>query len=266
VVLSYSGSGCAAYRTIDGAVGTAFGWGVAKTKEAADEIATKECLRRSNGTVPGNFVWTCNSANAGPLKELYNANGELFRTVKIGDQEWMAENLNTVRFQNGDLVPEAKTFEQYNEFFQAKKPAFIDWSNLPGQQGCGKIYNLFAVLDPRGLAPKGWHIPTADEWKVLVAELGGHGAAAAKLAATDYNYVNGTNETGFNGLGCAAYNGAKPLYDYGVMTSWWSNTIRGTDYANDYVTFNIRSYDSEITTSLASSALLPGHYVRCVKD
>jgi hypothetical protein len=64
VVLSYSGTGCAAYRTIDGKIGTAFGWGLAKTKEEADAIATKECLKRSNGTIPTNFVWSCNSANS----------------------------------------------------------------------------------------------------------------------------------------------------------------------------------------------------------
>lgn len=59
IVLTYSGTGCAAYRTINGNVGTAFGWGIAKTKEEADAIATKECLKRSGGIQPTNFVWSC---------------------------------------------------------------------------------------------------------------------------------------------------------------------------------------------------------------
>jgi hypothetical protein len=77
VVLSYSGNGCAAYRTIDGKVGTAFGWGLANTKEEANAIATKECIKRSNGKNPANFVWSCNSTNAGTLKEIYNASAEI---------------------------------------------------------------------------------------------------------------------------------------------------------------------------------------------
>ncbi|MGL2963434.1 DUF4189 domain-containing protein [Flavobacterium sp. RSB2_4_14] len=72
VVLAWSGSGCGAYRTIDGNVGTAYGWGLASTKEAADAIATRECLQRSNGKPAVNYVWSCNSATSAPLKELIN--------------------------------------------------------------------------------------------------------------------------------------------------------------------------------------------------
>jgi formylglycine-generating enzyme required for sulfatase activity len=73
VVLIYSGSGCAVYRTIDGKVGTAYGWGVAKNKQEADAIAIKECLSRSNGIMPNNFVWSCNSTNQS-LQIIVNAN------------------------------------------------------------------------------------------------------------------------------------------------------------------------------------------------
>ena len=77
VVLSFLGSGCAAYRTINGKVGTAFGWGTSDTKEKADAIATQECMKRSKGTFPTNFVWACNSFNKRPIKELYNAKDEI---------------------------------------------------------------------------------------------------------------------------------------------------------------------------------------------
>ncbi len=77
VVLTFSGTGCAAYRTIDGKVGTAFGWGLARTREEADEIAKRECMKRSKGTFPSNYVWSCNSTTKTPLKELYNAKDEI---------------------------------------------------------------------------------------------------------------------------------------------------------------------------------------------
>lgn len=78
VVLSYSGSGCAAYRSSAGKnVGIAFGWGVARTKEEADAIAKKECSVRSYGMSAPNFVWSCNGADAGILKQIYNASSEI---------------------------------------------------------------------------------------------------------------------------------------------------------------------------------------------
>jgi hypothetical protein len=79
VVLSYSGTCCAAYRTSAGKnVGLAFGWGLAKTKEEADIIAKREHLLRSYGMAAPNVTYGCNSANSGTLKLIYNASSEIF--------------------------------------------------------------------------------------------------------------------------------------------------------------------------------------------
>jgi WD40 repeat protein len=75
LVLSFSGAGCAAYRTIS--TGTAYGWGIAATRQEADAIALRECLKRSNGVSPGNYVWSCNSTTKAPLREIFNAIDEL---------------------------------------------------------------------------------------------------------------------------------------------------------------------------------------------
>ena len=80
VVLSYSGTGYAAYRFITGNVGMGVGWGLAKTKEEADAMATKECAERSYGLPAPNFVWSFNGAESGELKEIYNAHDELIST------------------------------------------------------------------------------------------------------------------------------------------------------------------------------------------
>ena len=61
VVASASGNGCIAYRTVDAGEGTAYGWGIAADRESADAIAREECLKRSNGKIPANFAWACNS-------------------------------------------------------------------------------------------------------------------------------------------------------------------------------------------------------------
>jgi hypothetical protein len=78
VVLSYSGTGCAAYRYSAGnKIGLAFGWGLSKTKEEADAIAKKEHLIRSYGMAAPNVVYNCNSAVSGALKTIYNASDEI---------------------------------------------------------------------------------------------------------------------------------------------------------------------------------------------
>lgn len=75
IVLSWSGAGCGAYRTIDGQVGTAYGWGLAPTSQQADAIAMAEAMKRSNGQHPSNHVWSCNSADAGAFQALVNEAG-----------------------------------------------------------------------------------------------------------------------------------------------------------------------------------------------
>lgn len=77
IVLSFSGSGCAAYRFITGTVGMGYGWGLAKTKEEADKKAVKECAERSFGLPAPNVIFNCNSANSGELKEIYDAHDEI---------------------------------------------------------------------------------------------------------------------------------------------------------------------------------------------
>ena len=83
------------------------------------------------------------------------------KEVKIGDQIWMAENLNVTKFRNGDLIPEATSIEEWVNAGENKEPAFCYVNNDPNTVGqYGVLYNWYAVNDPRGLAPEGWHIPS----------------------------------------------------------------------------------------------------------
>ncbi len=125
---------------------------------------------------------------------------ETIPSVKIGDQEWTSENLSVETFQNGDKIPEAKTIEDWEKYDKARKPAWCYYDNSSDNgQKYGKLYNWFAVTDPRGLAPKGWHIPIDSEFVVLVTFLGGDDVAALKLKSkTDWNDKKGNNSSGFN--------------------------------------------------------------------
>jgi uncharacterized protein (TIGR02145 family) len=111
--------------------------------------------------------------------------GQVYPEVKIGSQIWMSKNLNVDTFRNGDKIPEAKTDQEWLNAAKNKQPAWCYFhdkstSNISdsGQvyrtvdhvakgEVSGKLYNWYAISDPRGLAPSGWHIPTISEWGIL---------------------------------------------------------------------------------------------------
>ena len=107
------------------------------------------------------------------------------KQVKIGTQTWMGQNLNVDRFRNGDPIPEAKTNEEWQKAIENQQPAWCYYGNsVANGVKYGKLYNWFAVNDSRGLAPSGWHVPTRDEWFVLINYLGGYKVAGTKLKST----------------------------------------------------------------------------------
>lgn len=91
------------------------------------------------------------------------------KTTKIGNQTWMAENLNVSKFRNGDEIPEVKDKEQWEFYIENKQPAWCYFNNdSKNAATCGKMYNIWAISDIRGLAPEGWILPTSDDVKNLI--------------------------------------------------------------------------------------------------
>jgi uncharacterized protein (TIGR02145 family) len=155
-------------------------------------------------------------------------------TVKIGQQEWITKNFNAVTFRNGDSIPEAKTYEAWREAGEKGQPAWCYQSNLP-EYGAkyGKLYNWYAVTDPRGLAPKGFHVPSKAEWDTLVSYLGGEEIAGKKLKNTEgwLKEGNGTNESGFTALAGGSSGGFSFIGHFGA---WWSSSEKDTNNAWNY--------------------------------
>jgi len=187
-----------------------------------------------------------------------------FKSVKIGNQVWMSENLNVERFRNGDLIPEAKTAEEWIAAANAKRPAWCYYDNNPKNGNkYGKLYNWYAVNDRRGLAPAGWHVPTDYEWTILSTFLGGENLAGNKMKSTSgwNDNGNGNNSNGFSALpgGFRSSNG--DFHNVGNWGSWWSASESNGSYAwnrlLNYVHSSlVRSSDYEDD----------GFSVRCVKD
>ena len=89
------------------------------------------------------------------------------KTVKLKGQEWATENYNGVTFRNGDLIPYAKTPEDYKEFTSLKKPCFTyyNYDEINSKYGC--CYNWFSLIDKRGLAPEGFKVPDNEDFSIL---------------------------------------------------------------------------------------------------
>jgi len=128
--------------------------------------------------------------------------GKLYKTVKIGTQTWMVENLNVSRFRNGDQIPEVKTDEEWTEAGKEGNPAWCYYDNNPENgKKYGKLYNWYTVNDKRGLAPKGWHIPTNTELQSLATIVGNDGSALKAINQAGIGSLNpGTNTSGFSAL------------------------------------------------------------------
>ena len=104
------------------------------------------------------------------------------QSVTIGTQTWTTKNLDVATFRNGDAIPQAKTNEEWKAAGKNKQAAWCYYRNDP-KNGAkyGKLYNWYAVVDTRGLAPAGWHVPTDEEWTVLSTFLGGEDVAGKKM-------------------------------------------------------------------------------------
>jgi len=157
--------------------------------------------------------------------------------VTIGTQIWAVANLNVSTFHNGDTIPEAATNEAWVSAGQAGKPAWCYYNNDPANgKKYGKLYNWYAVNDPRGLAPDGWVISSNDDWAKLAYYLGGQKVAGTKLKSITgwKDGDNGNNESGFTGLpgGYRIENGI--FANIGSNGIWWSSTESNSLTAFDH--------------------------------
>jgi uncharacterized protein (TIGR02145 family) len=191
--------------------------------------------------------------------------GKSYKWVKIGDQVWMAENLNVDKFHNGDPIPHAKTNKEWKEAGEKGKPAwcYVENDAVNGKK-YGKLYNWYAVKDPRGLAPKGWHIPTDEEWIKVTNNLGGQEESTGRKMQSTFGWKdndNGTNESGFSGLPAGNRFDTGDFRDLGVEGSWWSSTEYGKEVA---FLVTIRGWFS--APDIYSLDKTSGFSVRCLKD
>ncbi|GEM_PF-1251711 len=196
--------------------------------------------------------------------------GNIYKTVKIGDQWWMAENLKTTRYRNGIVIPHAGADSVWESYSQDNIGAWTVYENDDTyDEVYGKLYNWHAVGEQ--LCPVGWHVPNDDEWTVLQEYLEGEAIAGGKMKSTrtepdphprwDSPNIGATNESGFNGLPGGRRHHTYSFGELGRYGNWWSTTGYGGIHGRMVY---LRYGSIELTRSYRFRGV--GLSVRCVMD
>ncbi|HOX84790.1 MAG TPA: fibrobacter succinogenes major paralogous domain-containing protein [bacterium] len=219
------------------------------------------------------FVFGLCCSNCG--REMKDIDGNRYRTVKIGEQWWMAENLKVTHYRNGEAIA---NITENDAWGNPETGAYCSYDNNDGNVPTyGRLYNWYAVNDLRGLAPEGWHVPSDEEWKQLEMYLGmsqseaddigwrgtNEGGKLKETTTTHWQNPNtgATNESGFSALPGGCRNDVGVFHNIGKYTLYWSSL---ESHANRAWHRDLGFSRSEVVRFYDHK--LYGFSVRCVKD
>jgi uncharacterized protein (TIGR02145 family) len=223
-----------------------------------------------SGTSYGNQL----SVQTGGTGTVVDVDGNSYQTLTYGSQEWMKENLKTSKYRNGDPIP---TNLSDAAWLNTTSGAYAIYNNdAANNTTYGKLYNWYAVADPRGLCPTGWHAPSDAEWTTLENFLGGANRAGGKMKSTGTIQVGtglwqdpnayASNSSGFTGLpgGLRLSNGS--YYYIGNYGNWWSSSeLSSTSAWPRLLNYNNGS-SQRIENNSAFNSKAGGFSVRCLRD
>ncbi|WP_295041031.1 fibrobacter succinogenes major paralogous domain-containing protein [uncultured Fibrobacter sp.] len=199
---------------------------------------------------------------------LDDRDGQTYKTVKIGAQWWMAENLNFVTENSGCGGGSGTTegnCETYGRLYTwaAAMDSVGEWST--NGRGCGYGSTCSPTLPVRGVCPKGWHLPRRSEWEALFTTVGGSSTAGKKLKSLTgwYNSSNGTDAYSFAALPAGLRDGYGHYEDEGYYAFFWSSTERNGYFAYSMALYYVNDNAFLYTYDYDNSN---GFSVRCVKD
>jgi uncharacterized protein (TIGR02145 family) len=240
-----------------------------------DDVYNESCVcEGSTGNVGSTH--TCGTPNIHNPDLNYGTmtdqEGSTYKTIVIGTQEWMAENLNTSIYRNGDAIPTGLSNAEWENTINTEQGAW-DYYNNDASYSCpyGKLYNWYTCVDARQLCPVGWHVPTDAEWTVLIDYLGGETIAGGKMktignieAGTGLWYspnAEATNSSGFSGTpgGSRFYDGT--YNEIGYAGLWWGSSENGPISA-----WNRAMINSQAGAFRFNYGKQDGYPVRCLRD
>lgn len=221
----------------------------------------------SAGVAYGNQVQFTTAA------KVSDASGNLYNSVGIGNQIWMAENLNTAKYSDGTYIPNESIDVTWNGLSSGARCYYNNDSSAYASTR-GALYNWYAASDARNLCPSGWHVPSDDEFKTLEIYLGispvdadltgfrGTDQGSQLKSTTGWNSDgNGTNTSGFNGLPIGFREIGGSFTDYTYTINLWSNS----EYNLSNAWFR-QLYSGSAQVLRNNSDKKRGFSVRCLKD
>ena len=227
------------------------------TKIISDTIIAKPIINfTSIGTPIGKFS-----------DSIKDVDGNIYKTVIIGTQTWMAENLKVSKYNDGTTIPKITENTQWQSNTTGAWSYYNNDTTYNSKYG--KLYNWYAVSKTtngnKNVCPSGWHVPTDSEWTVLTDYLGGEITAESKLkevGATSWNSPNtdATNTSLFSALPSGFRNLNGNYVCFGYYGSWWSST---ENYTSVW-TRDLASWSSNENRVLSSKG--NGVSIRCLKD
>jgi uncharacterized protein (TIGR02145 family) len=187
-----------------------------------------------------------------------------YKTIKIGTQWWMAENLKVTHYRNGDAIPNVTDGYAWSNLTTGAYCEYNNDANIVATYG--RLYNWHAAGDSRHIAPTGWHVPSDSEWQTLVDYLGGDSVAGGRMKETGIKHwmsanSGATNESGFCGLPGGYRSFDSHYYFMGASASIWSSNENSPYFA----LIRVLDYNSP-AASRFSVYKSYGFSVRCVKD
>lgn len=201
------------------------------------------------------------------------ADGYTYKTIVLSTgTEWMAENLRTTQFANGDVIKnvtdqsEWKALKDTKELEESAAWCYYD-NNEEYDNPYGKLYNWYAVNDERNICPDGWHVATTAEWQELIEEAGGIIEAWGNLKATGTEYWRSPNYLATNSIGFSAMPGGvrtSSKFDYITKHGFYWTANKSITGGHTFTT----SYSLFTQTNMLTTYIFEyyGHSVRCVKN
>jgi uncharacterized protein (TIGR02145 family) len=235
--------------------------------------ATGDTLFLTNGNfviIPGlSAANKTNKPTSGYGPTIKDVDGNEYKTVYIGTQQWMGENLKVSKYNDGSAIPNVKDNSEWSNLTTG---AWCDYNNSDslGKKFYGKLYNWFAVNPTtngnKNVCPTGWHVPSDSEWTLLTDYLGGANLAGGKMkevGTLNWNSPNidATNTSLFSALPGGNRNFDGNFVYVGFYGTWWSSPENGTSIARG----RFLSYDNS-TVNMVEDYKTYGLSVRCVKD
>jgi uncharacterized protein (TIGR02145 family) len=196
--------------------------------------------------------------------------GNVYNVVKIGCQCWTKENLKTTSYADGSAITEKNDSAAWcqNYYSGSLTPAWCYYNqDMANNANYGKLYNWYAVADPRNVCPAGWHVPSVNELTTLADFLGGQAGSGSKMKTTTLwsnSNGNATNSSGFSATPGGYRYSFSPFEFVGINGYWWTSSSSST---SNPLSFCLRlqgnSDDAYIDGSEDKSM---GFSIRCIKD